>query len=172
MQCPACDYVRQPTDLNPINQCPSCKQIYSRARKAAGIEEEEPPKKVAAVKPPWRPYGQHPAVIGLMIAVIFAAAWGYGTWNNRPVAPKPVVHDGVSAQLACQRFVSSRLKAPSTASFAPFQELSISERTQGKFIVVGWVDAENTFGAKLRNNYFCSIQFTGANVQLLDLSIE
>lgn len=172
MQCPACGYARKSSDQNPVNQCPSCKQIYSRIRKEEPQGVAEQSQQPSKAKGPWRPFGTHPGVIFLMMWIVFAAAWGYGSSRYEPVAaPTPIVHDGVSAQLACQRFVSSRLKAPSTASFAPFEELSISESGDSKFVVSGWVDSQNSFGAKLRTPYLCSVQFVGTRVELLNLQI-
>lgn len=119
----------------------------------------------------WRPFGHHPGVVISMVAVVFAAAWAYGS-REVDRSPKPPVFDEVSAQLACQRFVSARLKSPATASFAPFSEQSIVEMYPGKFNVSAWVDSQNSFGAMLRTRYLCEVRFVDTQAQLLDLFID
>lgn len=172
--CPACGYERTPSDQNPVNQCPSCKIIYSRHRSASAPAQEDAPRPPVPKKSkaPWRPFGHHPGVVFLMMAMVFAAAWGYGTYGNLTEKPKPPVIDEVSAQLACQSFVLARLKAPASASFAPFMEQSIVAKTEGKFTVSAWVDSQNSFGAMLRARYLCDVQFVGTQAQLLDLYID
>lgn len=173
-KCPACGYERTPSDQNPVNQCPSCKIIYSRHRAAAAAtakEDSSEPKVAKKSLAAWRPFGQHPGIVFLMMAVVFAAAWTYGSISNNST-PKPPVFDEVSAQLACQTFVSARLKAPASASFAPFREQSIVAKTEGKFSVSAWVDSQNSFGAMLRTRYLCEVQFVGTQAQLLDLFID
>lgn len=61
------------------------------------------------------------------------------------------------AQSVCQDFVKKRLKAPSTADFS---ETTANESTTnpGLWIVKGAVDAENSFGANLRNTYRCKVK--------------
>ena len=57
---------------------------------------------------------------------------------------------------ACKSAVSDQLKAPSTADFQG--NTSVDYRTTGgdNIIVTGWVDSENSFGAKLRTNWSCT----------------
>lgn len=57
---------------------------------------------------------------------------------------------------ACKAAVSDQLKAPSTADFQG--STSVDYRTTGgnNITVSGWVDSENSFGAKLRTTWTCS----------------
>jgi len=64
------------------------------------------------------------------------------------------------------------LKAPSTAKFAPHNELTITGTPHGKWRVTGWVDAQNSFGAQLRSSFSCDILFSAGQVHLLDLLID
>lgn len=70
---------------------------------------------------------------------------------------------------ACKSAVSDQLKAPSTADFQ--SELDVDYRTTGgnNITVLGWVDAQNSFGAKLRSNFTCSMDVSkdglASNVQ-------
>ncbi|MDD4805134.1 MAG: hypothetical protein PHN69_08405 [Candidatus Pacebacteria bacterium] len=60
--------------------------------------------------------------------------------------------------------VKSNLKSPSTAKF-PFsygdEGVSFS-KTNGIYTVTGWVDAENSYGAKLRNNFTVTMTKSGS----------
>ena len=55
---------------------------------------------------------------------------------------------------ACQRFVSARLKAPGTAEFTRAVALQ-DGRAVNSWVSAGTVDAENSFGAKIRSSYLC-----------------
>jgi hypothetical protein len=81
-------------------------------------------------------------------------------------------YDAFNAQTECEGFVRRSLKAPSSADFAPHRELAISGQGAGPWTVVGWVDAQNAFGAKIRSSYVCEVQFSGGTVKLLNLSIR
>jgi hypothetical protein len=47
-------------------------------------------------------------------------------------------------------FVKDRLKAPSTADFCSFDDAQVRRLPDRSYRVAGHVDAENSFGAKLR----------------------
>jgi hypothetical protein len=47
----------------------------------------------------------------------------------------------------CKDFIKDRLKAPSTADFPSIREINIFETGTNKYIVKGYVDAQNSFGA-------------------------
>jgi hypothetical protein len=59
---------------------------------------------------------------------------------------------------ACEHFVSEDLKAPSSADFPLYRDDRVTNI--GKvYTVSGYVDAENSFGAKLRLNYTCTVKW-------------
>lgn len=70
-------------------------------------------------------------------------------------------YDKFTAQSACESFVKRTLKAPSTATFALHHELRIYGYGTGPWTVIGYVDAQNSFGAMLRQNYTCKMHFEG-----------
>ncbi len=55
---------------------------------------------------------------------------------------------------ACQEQVRGRLKAPKTAEFDNVVA-GLSTKDSGKVVVVGKVTAQNSFGAKLTNDFGC-----------------
>jgi hypothetical protein len=73
----------------------------------------------------------------------------------------------IDAWVMAQQLVKDRLKAPSSADFggifSDYQEPEtvVADLGSGRFRVVAWVDAQNSFGARTRNHFVCDLQFTG-----------
>lgn len=59
------------------------------------------------------------------------------------------------ARVLCRYAVEAKLRAPSTAEWEKLPK--VENRGAGRYEVNGWVDAENAFGAKLRNDYRCVV---------------
>jgi hypothetical protein len=80
----------------------------------------------------------------------------------------------VDALIESRQFVEKRLKAPSTADFSYESEKSVKKINDTTFLVTGYVDSENSFSAKLRNNYSCKIVFFDKlnKVSCVDLIIK
>ncbi|WP_085299276.1 hypothetical protein [Cognaticolwellia mytili] len=65
----------------------------------------------------------------------------------------------------CMGFVESQLKSPSSADFSSYGNSNVTQLKQtrrgGKneiqYLVTGYVDAQNSFGAQIRNNYSCKV---------------
>ena len=81
------------------------------------------------------------------------------------------------AVVQCQNYVKDRLRSPSTADF-PWLDHSVTPAGSEAYVVRSYVDAQNGFGATVRNNYECKIQYAGGEEAdqrtwvLLDLSLE
>jgi len=67
-------------------------------------------------------------------------------------------YSNIEAYSASQQFVKEQLKAPSTAKFT-YDPSTITKINDSTFYVIAIVDAENSFGAKIRNRYSCKIIF-------------
>jgi hypothetical protein len=82
-------------------------------------------------------------------------------------SPKPE-HDKIGAWVMAKQFVVQRLKAPSTADFGSVfgdyqdPEACATYLGDAKYRCVGWVDAQNSFGAKLRNPFTVEVEYTGS----------
>lgn len=59
------------------------------------------------------------------------------------------------ARVLCRYAVEGRLRAPSTAEWENLPK--VESLGAGRYEVNGWVDAENAFGATLRNDYRCVV---------------
>jgi hypothetical protein len=101
------------------------------------------------------------------------------TATDRPTAtarptntPKPDVGDDYSAALMCQKFVTDKLVAPSTAKFPALRDQRIEEYNETTWIVWAYVDAQNRFGATIRTRYWCEVEYIGNDMwRLIDIDL-
>lgn len=66
------------------------------------------------------------------------------------------------AWAAAEQEVKARLKSPSTAKFPTYNSATIT-KNGNKYKISGYVDAENSFGAKVRVTFTVNIEKTGSN---------
>lgn len=66
-----------------------------------------------------------------------------------------------AAKIACHNRVESALKAPSTARFS--STVSKHNTREDDFLVEGTVDAENSFGARVRSSFQCVVDTSGSS---------
>jgi hypothetical protein len=77
------------------------------------------------------------------------------------------------AALMSQHFVKDRLKAPASAEFQNFSDAAVIHEGAGVYSVSSFVDSQNSFGAKLRTRYRCTLQDKGNEKwHLVDLKID
>lgn len=67
----------------------------------------------------------------------------------------------------CEAFADKRLKAPATADY----DLAATQRGDG-WEVVGTVDSENGFGAKVRSEVRCEVRFEGDTAYLDSIAVN
>lgn len=83
----------------------------------------------------------------------------------------------IEAYVSCQEFVKERLKAPSQATFPGWDasnEGPVKITADGDtYEVKSYVDAPNSFGAKLRSSFTCKVERTGDKKwRLVDLQMS
>jgi hypothetical protein len=61
------------------------------------------------------------------------------------------------ARWHCKQFVTQQLRAPKSADFQNYRDFSAREMTDNVFLVGGYVDAQNAFGAVVRQNFICEL---------------
>ena len=95
--------------------------------------------------------------------------------SKTPAAAKPAAtptktgykEDHISAWVMAQEFVKRKLKSPGSADFGSllgdYQKPSSCVTYLGdrEYRVKGWVDAQNAFGAKLRNHFVLKLKHVG-----------
>jgi len=74
----------------------------------------------------------------------------------------------VGARVAAKLFVKDRLKAPSTARFGT---LTATESYDGSYLVSGYVDSQNSFGAMIRTYFSCTVEYDDGKWKLIRMSI-
>lgn len=67
--------------------------------------------------------------------------------------PNTARHTDVDAWVCAQNIVKSNLKSPSTANFCSYPDATITHLGNGEYKVTGWVEAQNSLGATLRQNF-------------------
>ena len=77
----------------------------------------------------------------------------------------------------CTDFVKDRLKAPATASFPDYSEderhVTVIGSEEGPYTVQSSVDSENSFGAKVRTDFTCTVtHVSGDRWRLEDLVLR
>jgi hypothetical protein len=76
--------------------------------------------------------------------------------------------DKIGAFVMSQGFTEKHLKAPSTADFCSYSDATVTDLGGGRFRVSAYVDAENSFGAKIRTIYTCVLKSTDGKTWTLE----
>jgi hypothetical protein len=75
-----------------------------------------------------------------------------------------------------QEAVKQSLKAPRTAKFPGIilerDEYKIYQKTNGSYQVSSWVDAQNSFGAMIRNHWLVELKKTGDQWQTVSVAVD
>jgi len=88
------------------------------------------------------------------IGLIIVNSNGSGSAPSSPPQPS-IAGSEIAAYLACEDFTRQVLRSPSTAEFPGRREATITTRGQ-EWVVRAYVDAENAFGAMVRNEWRCT----------------
>lgn len=126
----------------------------------------EPPRPIAAPNADAATKEGKKALAGAMFILVLGVALlgGCVAWlANRGDSSSSSGGDGrdeFGAQVMCEQFVEDRLKAPATADFPSSSEYVVSG-SGNSYTVQGYVDAENSFGAKIRTNFVCEVRDNG-----------
>ena len=75
------------------------------------------------------------------------------------------------AWYCAQEVVKQELKSPSSARFCSYTEANICNLGNNEFEVTGYVDAENSFGVKIRSNFRVTLTLTSDSCKDVRCSI-
>jgi hypothetical protein len=129
--------------------------VHSVTNPAAPEPAPEPtPAPKRRKRPDWVPLVVITVIGAAIIAVVAAGALG-------DPDPEDAVKD------ACQSSVESRLKAPSSADFGG---QIATDDGGGSWTVEGSVDAQNSFGAMMRTDYTCTVDYNDGDVFVTDVT--
>lgn len=93
----------------------------------------------------------------VVLAVVFCGFVFYPSGNGTGEGKDSYGHDWAVAMTVAEKAVKSELKSPSSAEFSSKNETTINV-SGNTWTVSGWVEAQNSFGATIRNSY--SVKFT------------
>ncbi|MFW6341374.1 MAG: hypothetical protein ACOC0Q_10935 [Wenzhouxiangella sp.] len=103
--------------------------------------------------------------VGCLVVVGLVGLLGWYLSEQMPGGPSPDkspdTHDTSDAWVMCQVFAERRLRAPRTAKW-PLRPTNGYRESQDRYRLQGHVDAENAFGAMIRSQVLCVIEYTGA----------
>lgn len=119
-------------------------------------------------KPPYRWTLGRMVVAGFILLVVAIAVFSPSSPEDQAARAERM--DSASAQVACERAVREQLKAPSTAEFSE-QRYGKGEQP-GRWLVAGAVDAQNSFGAKLRNQWQCAVDVAGDTTTVVHVQVK
>lgn len=168
---PENDGATEQTDNPNLVNCKTCKKLISKNAKTCPHCGEGNSVTHAPIKAPGC---LSILVTGIFIFWLIGDFGKSGTDSNSASASKDLTpkYDKFNAQVDCEAFVKRTLKAPATADFAPHHELQISGSDSGPWNVAGYVDAQNSFGAKIRSLYSCTIHYQDNKAYLDNLSVN
>lgn len=95
----------------------------------------------------------------MKIYAVIATAMILTSCDNSPEArvSRNCRDDGMAFVMS-QKFVKGALRAPSSASF-PSRPTASSKKAECKFLIRGYVDSQNGFGAMIRSNYSIDMEY-------------
>jgi len=149
--------------------CPSCNRTDSGESGTLGVKEadnnENPPKKGPSFI----------AVLGggILALCLFLMFFGDNLGSSSASKDTDLSNE---AFIQCKNFVSENLKSPSSADF-PFMDFKAWRFDNSTYVIKSYVDAQNSFGAQIRSNWHCKIQYQDGeksdqtNWKLLELEI-
>lgn len=115
-------------------------------------------------------------IVGFLLFVAFSGlSSGSGAYRSSS-GTRQKSYSEADYKSACyslaEEQVKKHLKAPSTASFCRMSEASFSKDEENTYVMTGWVDAENSFGAKLRSNWGIKVKVSGEKMTMVRLIID
>lgn len=76
------------------------------------------------------------------------------------------------AKICAVKSVKDTLKSPSTADFCKYTEMTATNMGGDKWKITGWVDAQNSFGATIRENWTVILTLTGSGFKDASVSFN
>lgn len=156
LPCPDCG--NKVSDAAPV--CPKCGRPITEADRAT--------------------YDQASRAVGygcLVVALLLLGTCAYIDWRSSDpaaVAERQAQDRLITTYYNCQEKVTERLRSPSTAKFPMFSSADVKARqhNDSTYVVLAWVDAQNAFGATVRNTFLCEITYGAKGWRLSSLNMS
>lgn len=98
-------------------------------------------------------YQEIKSIIGMMEDDVKNSSQSNQNTNKNSYSGSSARHTDSEAFSCAKAIVKSSLKSPSTAKFCWITDATVTHLGNGEYKVTGWVDAQNSFGATLRQNF-------------------
>lgn len=104
------------------------------------------------------------AILGCVLLCCFCGFFGQFCKSPR--------NERFEAHFYSTEFVLERLRAPATADFSRADDSRIVETGEGEYVVEGYVDSQNGFGANIRSYWRTRVRRDGDAWDLLEIQID
>lgn len=109
----------------------------------------------------------------VVIGALLASRLPDPTKADNPSTSTSPSHSTVGAWTVCTDAVRDRLRAPRTAKFPWGYDDKVTHLGEGKYHARAYVDAQNAFGAMVRTDFECTVQWiTGNRWRIEELVLE
>ena len=130
--------------------------IYCGCPTKASINAEKERKTQEA----WNNMSPKEKKIGTIITVIILAVIAVFLYKACSGSTTSNYNTETNAKICAEKAVEDRLKAPSTAKFCSYSQMTATNLGGDKWRVSGYVDAQNSFGASLRQYWTVTLTLT------------
>lgn len=113
-------------------------------------------------------------VVALIAGIAFLCLFLYScTGRNSDGAKRDYCNDEDYAYVAAKNLIKEKLKSPNSAKFSHITETTVTKYNGCIFEFSGYVDAQNSFGAMLREDYKIKVKYseTKDTYYLIDLKM-
>lgn len=157
-------------------ECPFCKEkVKENATICKHCKSELPP------LPPKKWYQTWKGLL-LILAVLGIFGRAFDDRSAKPplspqeIAAKQEVTDSLDARTYAKIYVGKSLKAPTTAKWQNVMDFAVASKkdsegnlTKDVWEVSGYVDAQNSFGAMIRTQWYVKLKKVGDSWKLLEI---
>jgi hypothetical protein len=98
-------------------------------------------------------------ILILAFSILVLSSCGKTTQEEQAKKSVRTCEDAVLSYTYAKDFIKRNLKAPATAKFPSFREISHSYKGNCTHRLIGSVDAQNSFGALTRNNFDVTVRY-------------